>query len=412
MRRERRYLEPSPRSPSMSDASGAAPRALFEITTAHLNTGLRGYPVGTCFTSSVSPDLGVTYVGYTLPDLQDLPAEDVIYLLLNKELPGRAEAAALRAELARRSEIDPRVYDVLRALPRDGHPMEWLIAGLSALGMTGKSAGNDYREDCLDLIARISTLVAAIYRIRAGWGDPIEPRHDLPFHENFAHMLGLADAAPMLPELLRLFYVLHMDHGGGNLSTFVGKAVASGKADMYSSIASAMAALYGPRHGRANQECLAFVKSIGTADAQAAEARVREILASGGLVYGFGHAVLRQEDPRAAIQYAFGQEHFADNELVQTALTLREVVPAILKENPKIQNPYPNVDAVSGSVLTAAGLTDPEYYTLLFGWSRVAGIAAQIVDERTFPGKKDGLPIYRPKYIGANQPSRTRSVHG
>jgi citrate synthase len=198
-----------------------------------------------------------------------------------------------------------------------------------------------------------------------------------------------------------------MDHGGGNLSTFVGKAVASGKSDMYSSIASAMAALYGPRHGRANQECLAFVKSIGTSEPAAVEARVREIMAAGGLVYGFGHAVLREEDPRARIQYAFGQKHFPDHELVKTALSLRTVVPPILKENPKISNPYPNVDAVSGSLLTAAGLTDPDYYTLLFGWSRVAGIAAQIVDERTFPGKKDGLPIYRPKYIARDQPSRS-----
>ena len=85
------------------------------------------------------------------------------------------------------------------------------------------------------------------------------------------------------------------------------------------------------------------------------------------------------------------------------------MVPPILKENPKIANPYPNVDAVSGSLLTAAGLTDPEYYTLLFGWSRVAGIAAQIVDERIVPGKKDGFPIYRPKYIAQGQPPRERA---
>lgn len=382
------------------------PKVLFTITEEHLDTGLRGYPVGHCRTSAVSPELGVTYVGYTLWDLADLPGEDVVYLLLEKELPTREQARAFKDEMARRSAIDPRVFDALRALPKDGHPMEWLIAGLALLGMTGKT--DDYREDARNLIARISTLVAAIYRIREGWGDPIAPRHDLPLHENFVHMLGLDDASPVLADLLRLFYVLHMDHGGGNLSTFVGKAVASGKADMFASIASAMAALYGPRHGRANQECLEFVKSIGTSDKPAVEKRVRDILGSGGLVFGFGHAVLRQEDPRAKIQYAFGQKHFPDNELVKTALALREVVPPILKENPKIANPYPNVDAVSGSLLTAAGLADPEYYTLLFGWSRVAGIAAQIVDERIVPGKKDGFPIYRPKYIAQGQPPRER----
>jgi citrate synthase len=387
-------------------SSATSPKVLFEITEEHLDSGLRGFPIGTVRTSAVSPDTGVTYVGYPVDDLKDLPAEDVVYLVLHKQLPTKEQATQFRADLARRSTVPPAVFDVLRALPAEGHPMEWFLAAIVALGMTGKTADNDYREDGLNLIARISTVVAAIYRIREGWGDPIAPRKDLPFHENFAHMLGVKGASPVLPELLRLFYVLHMDHGGGNLSTFVGKAVASGKADMYSSMVGAMAALYGPRHGRANQECLEFVKSIGTTDPAKVGEKVRRILSEGGVVYGFGHAVLRQEDPRAKIQYAFGQKHFPDHPLLKTAVALRQAVPPILKENPKIQNPYPNVDAVSGSLMTAAGLTDPEYYTLLFGWSRVAGIAAQIIDERIVPGKKDGFPIYRPKYIAKEQPPR------
>jgi citrate synthase len=292
----------------------------------------------------------------------------------------------------------------LKALPKKGHPMEWFIAAINLLGMTAKTG--DYREDCLNIIARITSVTAAIYRIREGLGEPIAPRHDLPLHENFVHMLGMKHVHPVLPDLLRLFYVLHMDHGGGNLSTFVGKAVASGKADMYASIGAAMAALYGPRHGRANQECLEFVKLVGTSDAKECEAKVRGILKSGGLVFGFGHAVLRAEDPRARIQYDFAKKHFPNDKLLAVAHTLRTVVPPILKENPKIANPYPNVDAVSGSLMTAAGLLDPEYYTLLFGWSRVAGIACQIVDERIVKGKKDGFPIYRPKFLPVDQPAK------
>jgi citrate synthase len=355
-------------------ASATSSKVLFEITEDLLDTGLRGFPVGTCKTSAVDPETGVSYVGYPI------------------------------ADLARRCKIPDEVFRILHALPKKGHPMEWFLTAILALGMTGKTG--DYKEDGLNLIARISTVVAAIYRIREGWGDPIPPRHDLPFHQNFVHMLGIKNANPILPELLRLFYVLHMDHDGGNLSTFTGKAVASGKADVYASMSAAMAALYGPRHGRANQECLEFTKSIGTSDPKAVEQKVRGILKAGGVVYGFGHAVLRREDPRAAIQYAFGEKHFGNSELVKTALALRKVVTPILKENPKISNPYPNVDAISGSLLTAAGLTDPEYYTVLFGWSRVAGITSQIIDERFFPGKKDGLPIYRPNYIAVQQPPR------
>ena len=86
------------------------------------------------------------------------------------------------------------------------------------------------------MIARVPTLVAAIFRIRSGWGDVIESRPELGLIENFVHMLGVPNGDnEALTRLLRTFYVLHMDHGGGNLSTFSGKSVASGLADMYAS---------------------------------------------------------------------------------------------------------------------------------------------------------------------------------
>ena len=79
----------------------------------------------------------------------------------------------------------------------------------------------------------------------------------------------------------------------------------------------------------------------------------------------------------------------------------------VLKENPKISNPYPNVDLVSGSLLAAGGLTKPEYYTTLFGWARIAGIGAQIVDERQGFRDGKGVAIYRPRFIGIDQPPRS-----
>lgn len=382
----------------------------FVIDDSRLNTGLRGFPVGTVRTSAVSPSLGVSYCGYPVADLADLPCEHVIFLLFHKRLPDEGEANRFSAELASRASVPDEVLDGIAGLPVAGHPMEWFVAGLLLLGMTDKSADNDYLEDGLNLVARASTIVAAIFRLKNGWGEPIPPSADLPFHVNFAHMLGVPEAHAILPELLRLFYVLHADHGGGNLSTFTGKAVASGLAHAHASMAAAMTALYGPLHGRANQECLAFVQEVGTSDRDRVAEWVRRRLDEGGVIYGFGHAVLRAEDPRARIQYEFGQRHFPSNELVRTAIALREVVPPILKENPKIRNPYPNVDAVSGSLLHAAGLRSPDFYTLLFGWSRVSGIAAQILDERTVLRGGRGIPIYRPRYLAEEQPPRHRST--
>ena len=227
----------------------------------------------------------------------------------------------------------------------------------------------------LNLVARSAELIANVFRIRAGWGEPIASDPSLGLVENFVHMLGVPGAdQDKLTKLLRTFYVLHMDHGGGNLSTFTGKAVASGHADQYSSLAAAMAGLYGPLHGRANQECLNFVKTVGTTDPDEIEQFVRDTLAGGGKIFGFGHAVLRAEDPRATVQYGLGQEICGNDPLFKTALAMRERAVKVLKENPKISNPYPNVDAVSGTLLNASGLTDADYYTLLFGFARIAAI--------------------------------------
>ena len=377
---------------------------LFEVRESHLDTGLRGYPVGRCLTSRVDKDLGVSYGGYPIAELAGLPSERVIYLLLYKRLPNEEEAVAFSTELRQRAEMSDTVLELLARLPREGHPMEWFVAGLLYLGMTGKTG--DWVEDGLNCIARANAVAAAIFRLREGWGDPIPPHAELTYAQNFAHMLGCPSAHAQLPELLRTFHVLHMDHGGGNLSTFTGKAVASGHADIYVSLAAAMGALYGPLHGRANQECLEFVQQVGTADPKGVEAFVRDQLNSGGKIFGYGHAVLRAEDPRARVQYEFAKEHFTDDKNVKVALALREVVPPILQEFPKISNPYPNVDAISGSLLHAAGLRSPEYYTLLFGWSRVVGIAAQIIDERVHLRGGKGVPICRPRFIAEEQPER------
>lgn len=379
--------------------------SLFEITENNINEGLRGFPVGTVQTSEVKPDAGVSYVGQPIADLAEKDPEAVIFLLLNKRMPSAEELTSFKADLAERSAVDASVLNTIAALPKQGHPMEWFINGLTLLGMTGKTG--DWKEDALNAMARIPTVVAAVFRARSGWGEFIAPKPELGLVENFVHMLGVPGGdSEALTQLLRAFYILHMDHGGGNLSTFTGKAVASGHADMYASLAAAMCGLYGPLHGRANQDCLNFVRSVGTSDPEALDAKLTEILTTGGKVYGFGHAVLRVEDPRATVQYALGEKICPNDPLFRTAKAMRDIAVNVIKrEKPRVASPYPNVDAVSGTLLNASGLTDSDYYTVLFGLARCSGIAAQIVDERTATlynakrGVRKAVPIYRCKYI-------------
>ncbi len=375
---------------------------LFSITKSHLDTGLRGMPVGTCVTSFVDPNLGLYYAGYPIAELAEKEPEEVIYLLLKRELPDAGKLAAFKKELASHAKLHPGVVAHLRTLPKEAHPMKWLVAALNAMGMYSHTG--DYAKDCLNVIAQLPEAVATLFRLRAGWGEPIPSKPELGYMENFTQMLGAPNATPELGRLLRVFNILHFDHGGGNLSTFVGKAVASGHEDMYGSLIGAMVALAGPLHGMANQECLRFLRSAlqslpDPSDEKAAHDFVQALLAKGEVLYGFGHAVLRVEDPRATVQYALGEQIAADDKIFRLAVTLRKVGSEILKQKEKVACPYPNVDAVSGSLLNACGLTDENYYTVLFGLSRCVGIAAQIVWERTEARGGKGTPIVRPKYI-------------
>mgnify|MGYP001162839146 CR=1 FL=1 len=379
---------------------------LFELTSANINSGLRGVPVGTCLTSFVTPNEGVHYCGYPIAELAMLAPEDVIYLLYNKELPTLDESVEFRQNLQSRGALPDGVEEVLKSLPMQGHPMDWLSVGIHTLGMLDTTG--DWKEDGLNLCARMPRLMGLIFRHRMGRGENI-PEDDLtlPLVGRFTHTLDLdgVDKAVM-NRVLSTYLVLHMDHGGGNLSTFTGKAVASGKATVYSSMAGAMNALSGPLHGRANQSCFEFVKRIGTSDPAEVERFVRGELADHRPIFGFGHAVLRSEDPRAAVQFELGEEICPDDEYFRTIRVLRHIAPMVLAENPKISNTNANVDIASGTLLNFVGLSQPEYYTTFFGWARVAGIGAQIVDERTVMRNGKGVPIYRPKYIAEGQELR------
>ncbi len=382
------------------------PTIEFTITNNHLDTGLRGYPVGTCETSYVDPQEGVSYVGYPIAELAFLQAEDIIHLLFNKELPTDAERQGVIDDIAERSEVSAEAMAAITALPMSGHPMDLFCAAIQVLGMTGKT--DDYYEDALNLVARIPTALAAIFRLREGWGELIASEPGRGYVNNFVHMLGMPGGdETALTRLLSVYYNLHADHGGGNLSTFTGRAVASGLADMYRSMASGMNALAGPRHGMANQDAFKMVHEVDTEDPEEAYQALKTRLESGGLIFGFGHAVLRQEDPRAQVQLGVGEQLCPDDHWFKVVKAVREGGIRALKENPKVSNPYPNVDLISGSLVNALGFTDPDYYTTLFGWSRIAGIGAQIVDERTRARNGRGVAIYRPRYIPVNQGARS-----
>ena len=223
-----------------------------------------------------------------LAELAMMSPEDIIFLLFHKELPDLEQSVDFRKNLQSRGALPDGVEEVLATLPVDGHPMDWLSIGIHTLGML--DCKNDWREDALNLIARLPRLLGLIFRYREERLTNI-PADDLslPLVARFTNTVDLTDIdKAVMNRVLSTYLVLHMDHGGGNLSTFAGKAVASGHATVYSSMAGAMNALSGPLHGRANQSCFEFVKRIGTHDPAEVENFVRGELEARRPVFDLG----------------------------------------------------------------------------------------------------------------------------
>lgn len=379
----------------------------FIITQDKLDTGLRGFPVGYAATSEVKPNEGLFYREKPIKELAAKSPEEVIYLLFHGTIPDTAQKEAFALDLQRRSSCKPELAKAIRKLPKEMAPMDLFACALHLAHLYEGTKDNDYKEDCLNLIAKVPEIVAHVINHHGGFGRTPKPKPEKGYMQNFTQMLKIPNKSKMLKEALTLFNVLHYDHGGGNLSTFIGKGTASGLEHLYGSIAAAMNALNGPLHGRANSESLEFLqeveKELPNPTAENMEGWIRKRLADNKLVYGFGHAVLRVEDTRAQVFYDFVKGKAPDHPLVRLALLLREVGPKVLKENPKITDPYPNVDAISGTALVAAGFNYPEYFTLLFGLSRTVGIAIQILHERKNARGGKGVPIYRPRYVYKNE---------
>jgi citrate synthase len=382
-----------------------------KVTVSQLMGGLRGVSSLLCDTSSVDPDRGLVVRGIPIADLTEKSAEEVFYLLLTGELPDADALSALQMELRTRGRVPDYVWNVLEALPADAHPMAMLTTAIMAMeresefrrrydaGMKKSEYWEPMLEDALTIVARLPEIAAGIYRMHTGKDGRIPSDLSLDWGANYARMLGLPDREGEFARFIRLYMVVHCDHESGNVSAFTAATVGSALSDLYYSLGAGLSGLAGPLHGLANQECLRFVldveKHFGGVPSDAdLRAHCLETLNAGRVIPGYGHAVLRVTDPRFTAFLDFGKRACAHDEVFRIVERLYDIVPKLLVEQGKAKDPWPNVDAGSGSLLYHFGLTEFDYYTVLFAVSRSLGISAQAILNRAI-----GTPILRPKSI-------------
>jgi len=393
-----------------------------EVTLKQVYGGMRGVKSMVYETSVLDANEGIRFRGYSIPELREkLPTaeggkeplpEGLFWLMLTDEIPTTEEVQWLSKEWASRADVPQHVFDALDALPKDAHPMTQFMIASTALqtesifaqkyeeGMSKYDYWDPMYEDSMNLIAKLPRVAAYIYRRTFKNGDHIAPDPSLDWSANYAHMLGNNNKDFI--SLMRLYLTIHADHEGGNASAHATHLVGSTLSDAYRSFTGGMSALAGPLHGLANQEVIKFVfkmlDELGTKTPTKDQIKdfVNKTLAEGKVIPGYGHAVLREPDPRFTAQREFAEEYIKDSDIVEVVWKMFDVVPEILKGLGKVKNPWPNVDAHSGALLVHYGFSEFSYYTVLFGVSRALGVLAGLCWSRAL-----GLPIERPKSVSS-----------
>ncbi|GJQ52365.1 MAG: type I citrate synthase [Anaerolineaceae bacterium] len=374
--------------------------------------------------SSVDPGEGIRLRGLTVNEtLKALPKArgsktplvgGLYYLLVIGETPTKEQALEVEAEWAKRAELPDHVMKVLRAMPKDAHPMT--LFSQAVLAMQNESVfAKTYHEmkkdayweaaleDSLNLTARLPLIAAYIYRLKYfGETKKLKYNPKLDYGANFARMMKVDDKKGYA-ELARLYFIIHSDHESGNASAHAMHLAGSTLSDAYYSFSACLNALAGPLHGLANQESLGWLLNArkqfdGLPTRDELYKYTWDHLNSGRVVPGYGHGVLRVIDPRFTAQLEFAKARFPDFDLLRLAEMALEVVPTVLKEQGKAKSPAPNVDAISGTLQYFYGVREFEIYTVLFGVGRALGVTANYIWARAL-----GQPIERPKSVTTAQ---------
>ncbi|KAG1346528.1 putative Citrate synthase, glyoxysomal [Cocos nucifera] len=394
---------------------------LKKITTGKQDKGLKLYDPGYLNTAPVRSsicyidgDEGILrYRGYPIEELAESSTfVEVAYLLMYANLPSKSQLANWEFAISQHSAVPQGLLDIIQSMPHDAHPMGVLVSAMSALSVFHPDANPALRGQSLyqskqvrdkqivRILGKAPAIAAAAY-LRLAGRPPVLPSNNLSYSENFLYMLdSLGNRSykpnPRLARALDILFILHAEHEM-NCSTAAARHLASSGVDVYTAIAGAVGALYGPLHGGANEAVLKMLNEIGTVEnipefIEGVKNRKRKMS-------GFGHRVYKNYDPRAKVIRKLAEEVFSivgRDPLIEVAVALEKA--ALSDEYFVKRRLYPNVDFYSGLIYRAMGFPT-EFFPVLFAIPRMAGYLAHWRESLDDPDTK----IMRPQqvYTGA-----------
>ncbi|PPF80241.1 2-methylcitrate synthase [Rathayibacter rathayi] len=355
----------------------------MSTTDQDIRKGLVGVVVDTTAVSKVDPESNaLLYRGYPVQELAaGTSFEDVAWLLWHGELPTREQAAQLAAVERAHRALAAEVRAVIDQLPLSAHPMDVLRTAVSVVGALEFGPDGDapgaVLERSVRLWAALPAIVAYSQRRRHGL-EPVEPRDDLGYSENFLWMTFGAVPEPVVVNAFRVSLVLYAEHSF-NASTFTARVVTSTLSDVYSAVTAAVGALKGPLHGGANEAVLHMLDEVGTGPEATRRAQewLADALGQKRKVMGFGHRVYKSGDSRVPTMDA-ALRRLAEHE---GAAELMELYDALAEAMAQRTGILPNLDYPSGPAYRLMGF-DTETFTPLFVAARVVGWTAHVIEQR------------------------------
>jgi citrate synthase len=337
--------------------------------------GLEGVVAATTAISKVEGTAGrLIYRGYNIHDLARTTSfEEVAHLLWFGHLPNKDELLDLKVRLLADRNLPDAILRILSDLTATTEPMDALRTATSAWGAMSIK-GKPSIEQAIAVTARFPLFLAAFHRMRNGL-EPLESHPELGHAANYLYLLTGKIPEQQHVKALDAYLVLLADHGM-NASTFTARVVASTESDIVSAVVAAIGALKGPLHGGAPSKVQDMLQAIGTTEN--AESWLRDALARGERLMGFGHRVYKTEDPRA--EELRDLAHLADPQEFVLARRVEELALALLRERKPDQRLYTNVEFYSAVLLASVGLPG-DLFTTTFAVSRIAGWTAHILEQ-------------------------------
>lgn len=366
---------------------------------------LDGIIVGETAISDVQGDTGLlSYRGFDINELVDVPFLHVVWMVLFGEWPKKAQRSKLKQFMCRHTELSHPEIDLLKKVPRDLHPM-LMLQGMVPLLQLPDELVLDVDSDAehgLFIAAKMTGLIAAHYRLSHS-KVIMSPVPGRLFHENFLQMFHGSFPTPEQRHMLDAAQILQMEHSY-NAGTFAGRVCASTLAPIQSSISASIGTLFGRLHGGADQAALEMAMAIGSPDKAAAY--VKECLANKEKIMGMGHREYRVVDPRAKILKPMAVELCQDAESKNLLATLVAVEEACQAEfAPKGKEIWANVEFYKGAVFHSLGIPT-HFFTSMFAMARVYGYIAHYLEFKP----KSRLIRPRAEYKGHPVGSRDRTA--